>query len=99
MTKFSYKSHQMHFRAMNGTTKQQENIVNIKNNKGTKTVKVTENGKTRKSTRTLTEDNINCIRKHQFIPGLFSDCLRDANLRLAVSNTRRATKKKGKATK
>ena len=88
----------MHVSSMNGNTKRQENIVTIKNGKGTKTVKVTQNGKTRKSTRTLTEDNINCIKNHQFIPGLFSDCLHDANLRLATSNTRRATKKKGKPT-
>ena len=99
MTKFTYKSHQMHFSSINGNTRQQENIVNIKNNKGTKTVKLTENGKTRKATRTLTEDNITCIRKHQFIPGLFSDCLADVNLRLSSSNTRRSTKKKGKAKK
>jgi hypothetical protein len=99
MTKFAYKSHQMHVSSMNGETKQQENIVNIKNGKGTKTVKLTENGKTRKTTKTLTEDNINCIRNHQFIPGLFSDCLRDANLRLAASNTRRRSKKKGTAKK
>lgn len=95
MPKFTYKSHQMHVSSLNGKTKQQENIVNIKNSKGTKTVKLTENGKTRKTTRTLTEDNIQCIKKHQFIPGLFSDCLRDANLRLAASNTRRSSKKKG----
>ncbi len=99
MTKFTYKSHQVHFSSMNGQTRKQENIVNITNGKGTKTVKITQNGKTRKVTRTLTEDNMNCIKNHKFIPGLFSDCLADVNVRLSASNTRRATKKKGKAKK
>lgn len=84
---------------MNGVKREQENIVNIRNGKGTKTVKVRENGKTRKVSRQLTDKNIQCIRRHQFIPGLFSDCLTDVNLRLGSSNTRRSTKKKGKAKK
>lgn len=89
----------MHFSSMNGVKREQENIVNIRNGKGTKTVKVRENGKTRKVSRQLTDKNIQCIRRHQFIPGLFSDCLTDVNLRLGSSNTRRSTKKKGKAKK
>ncbi len=95
MTKFTYKSHQVHFSSMNGQTRKQENIVNISKGKGTKTVKITQNGKTRKATRTLTEDNMRCIENHQFIPGLFSDCLTDVNVRLSKSNTRRSSKKKG----
>lgn len=89
----------MHMSSSNGITKQQENTVTVKNGKGTKTVKLNVNGKTRKTTRTLTEDNIQCIKNHQFIPGLFSECLHDANLRIAESNTRRSSKKKGKAKK
>ncbi len=89
----------MHYSSVNGVSRQQENIVNVKNGKGTKTVKIVQNGKTKKATRKLTDDNIQCIQKHQFIPGLFSDCLNDVNLRLGSSNTRRSTKKKGKAKK
>ena len=99
MTKFSYKSHQMHFSSVNGETRKQENIVNITNGKGTKTVRINQNGKTRKVTRKLTDENIECIRKHQFIPGLFNDCLQDVNVRLSASNTRRSSKKKGKTNK
>ncbi len=99
MDQFSYKSHQVHYSSVNGESRQQENIVNVKNGKGTKTVKITQNGKTKKVSRQLTDDNIQCIRNHQFIPGLFSDCLKDANLRLSSSNTRRSKKKKGKAKK
>lgn len=99
MSNFSYKSHQVHYSSVNGESRQQENTVNISKGKGTKTVKVTQNGKTRKTSRKLTDNDIECIRRHQFIPGLFSDCLTDVNVRLASSNTRRSSKKKGKAKK
>jgi hypothetical protein len=99
MSNFSYKSHQVHYSSVNGESRQQENIVNISKGKGTKTVKITQNGKTRKATRQLTDKDIGCIRNHQFIPGLFADCLNDVNVRLPSSNTRRSSKKKGKGKK
>ena len=94
MNAFHYESRQVHFTSMNGKTHRVENIVNIKNGKGTKTVVMSNNGQTKKVSKKLTKDNVKCIRNHQFIPGLFQDCMKTINARLQKSTTRRHTKKR-----
>jgi histidinol phosphatase-like PHP family hydrolase len=76
---FSYHSEQVHTSFSNGHLKEKRNIVDIRNNKGTKTVVVTENGKTRKSTHRLSPSEKRKIQKNEFVPSLFKpcyDCLR-----------------------
>lgn len=76
---FNYHSEQVHTTNMNGISQEKRNIVNIKNGKGTKTVEVTENGKTNSSTKKLSQSEISQIEKGKFIPNLWkpcNDCLR-----------------------
>lgn len=68
---FEYHSEQTHTAINNGTKTTKKNTVTVKNGKGTKTVTVKENGRTRKSMKPLTPKEIRSIQKSQFIPGLF----------------------------
>lgn len=78
----------------NGTHKVKKNIVSIENGKGSKTVEITENGKTRKNTKKLKSAEIQKILTNQFIPGLFKPCYDCLNSRSSSAQTRRSTKKK-----
>lgn len=69
-----YHSEQTHIEYVNGTQKERRQIVNINGKNGTKTVIVTRNGKKQKSTKSLSPKEISCIRKCQFMPGLFNEC-------------------------
>lgn len=89
MEHFAYQSHQVHSVSVNGKTVQRENIVTVNNGKGTKSIVVRENGKTRKSEKPLNSKELRCIRKHKYMPGLFQDCVRLLN-----SNTRKSHSKK-----
>ena len=70
----NYHSKQMHVQFVNGVTEERQQIVDVHRNKGTKTVIVTRNGKTQKSTKSLSPKEITCIRKCKFMPGLFNEC-------------------------
>lgn len=69
---FEYGSVQYHME--NGKVKMQK--VHINGSKGYKeVVEKTSRGKTaKKSRKPLTKSEIRCIKKCQFIPGLFKDC-------------------------
>jgi hypothetical protein len=69
-----YHSKQMHSEFVNGVTEERQQIVDINGKKGTKTVIVTRNGNTRKSTKSLSAKEMACIRKCEFVPGLFKQC-------------------------
>ena len=97
---FQFHSTQVHETYENGAHKMKKNSVDISNGKGTKTVEVTENGKTRKVTHKLTPSQITKVKKNQFIPGLFNSCHNCLNKpRSSKTQTRRATKKKGSSRK
>ena len=73
---FEYHSQQVHsdFKNSKGRTKIQ--TVSIRGKKGTKSVKICDrSGRvTKKSSKKLSKKEMECIRKCQFIPGLFRDC-------------------------
>lgn len=89
---FSYHSEQVHTTIENGHLKEKRNIVDIQNGKGTKTVILTTNGKTRKSTHKLSKQERKKIQAEQFVPRLFKPCI-DC-LRPKRKTTRRIQKKK-----
>ena len=91
---FRYHSTQVHEMEENGVQQLKKNTVNIENGKGTKTVEVTKNGKTRKVTHKLTPSQVKKIQSNQFIPGLFKSCHDCLNTRLPSAQTRRNSKKK-----
>ena len=70
----NYHSEQTHIEYVNGKQKERRQIVDINGKNGTKTVIVTRNGKKQKSTKSLSPKEIECIRKCQFMPGLFKSC-------------------------
>ena len=70
----NYHSEQTHIEYVNGKQKERRQIVDINGKNGTKTVIVTRNGKKQKSTESLSPKEISCIRKCQFMPGLFNEC-------------------------
>ncbi len=89
---FAFHSSQVHHLEENGHKKTKVNSVDVSNGQGTKTVEITENGKTRKNTKKLSKSEIAKIQKNEFIPGLFKpcyDCLRSPS-----TQTRRSSKKK-----
>ena len=92
----SYHSEQVHTSMVNGQVKEKRNIVNIENGKGTKTVILRENGKTRKSSHKLNPKEKEKIINGIFVEQLFKpcyDCLR------TKSKSRSRTQKKKKASR
>jgi hypothetical protein len=73
---FVYNSVQSHSDFKNGKGRTKTQSVTIKGKTGYKSVQYSNlSGKvTRKSRKKLTKNEINCIRKCKFIPGLFKDC-------------------------
>ena len=73
---FVYNSVQTHSEFKNGNGQCKSNRVTIKGKTGYKTITIrNKSGKiTKKSKKRLTRKEINCIKKCQFIPGLFKDC-------------------------
>jgi len=69
-----YHSEQTHIEFVNGVKQERQQIVDVNGTKGTKTVIVTRNGKTKKSVKRLSAKEIACIRRCEFIPGLFNEC-------------------------
>ena len=74
---FRYESTQIHSDLRNGSRRTKTQRVTIRGKKGHKEVTVQQNGKRSKtSKKKLSKKEIDCIRKCQFIPGLFKDCER-----------------------
>jgi hypothetical protein len=73
---FEYNSVQTHSEFKNGKGQSKINRVTIKGKKGFKSITIrNKSGKVlKKSEKRLTRKEISCIRKCQFIPGLFKDC-------------------------
>lgn len=90
-----YKSQQV--RQVMGPNGLQETVmdVEVKNGHGTKSVSITENGKTRKSVKKLTNKEIKNIGMNRFMPGFFTKCIGDCKKATrSKSKTRKAMKKK-----
>lgn len=68
---FTYNSVQTHSDGKNEKTRR----VTIKGKSGYKMLTIRKSGKTKKSKKRLTKKEINCIKKCQFIPGLFKKCI------------------------
>jgi hypothetical protein len=78
MDHFSFHSEQVHSAFENGKGQTRRNIVDIKNGEGYKAVETyTAKGdlKGRKEKK-LTKEELECIQKNKFVPGLFKDCIR-----------------------
>jgi hypothetical protein len=74
---FNYHSEEVHTTMINGKGQVRQNIVDVRNGKGTKEV-VIRNPKGRVLTRKrkrLSGHELKCIRGRKFMPGLFRDCL------------------------
>ena len=71
---FQYNSVQMHSDLHKGKRRNKTQRVSIKGSKGFKQVTIQALGKSRTSKKPLSKKEIQCIRKCQFIPGLFRDC-------------------------
>jgi len=73
---FEYHSVQSHSDFMNNKGKTKITEVHIKGNKGRKlvTIKNLSGKKIKSSKKRLTRKEMRCIKKCQFIPGLFRDC-------------------------
>jgi len=73
---FVYHSKQSHSNFVNGKGRTKIQTVTIKGKHGKKSVIIkNQSGRvTKKSTKKLNKKEIECIRKCQFIPGLFKDC-------------------------
>ena len=71
---FRYTSVQTHSEYKNGKRRTKTKSVKVNGKKGYKFVTLRNNSGTKKSKKPLTQKEIACIRKCQFIPGLFDDC-------------------------
>jgi 2-methylcitrate dehydratase PrpD len=74
---FNYHSEEIHAEIHNGKGSVRQNVVNVRNGKGTKEVVIrTPKGRvvTRKR-KVLSSKELKCIRGRKFMPGLFRDCL------------------------
>ena len=77
---FHYYSARKNVQVINDKKKMVEKIVDITNNKGTKTVIIHDgNNTTRKSTMNINKSEIDKIKKNIFIPELFTKCLQNCN--------------------
>ena len=92
MNHFSYHSEQIHSAFKNGKGQTRRNVVDIKNGKGYKAVETYQADGKRKSRvqKDLSIQELQCIQKSKFIPGLFKDCIKP--MRPALK-TRRRTRK------
>lgn len=73
---YVYNSVQSHSEFKNGKGQTKINRVSIKGKTGFKSITIrNKSGRvTKKSKKRLTQKQINCIKRCQFIPGLFKDC-------------------------
>ena len=71
---FHFKSSETHTTIVNGQQQTKSQNVNVTNGKGTKTLVVSDNSGTRKSTKKLSKQELKNIKNRKFMPNLFSDC-------------------------
>lgn len=78
MDHFSYHSEQVHSVFVKGKGQTRRNIVDIKNNKGSKAVETyAADGKLKaRNEKQLTQTELDCIKRNRFVPGLFNDCIK-----------------------
>jgi hypothetical protein len=71
---YLYTSEQTHSDIVHGKQQKKTKRVTIRGKSGHKSVTVQINGRKKTSKRKLTKKEIDCIRRCQFIPGLFKNC-------------------------
>ena len=72
---FIYNSTQTHSEFKRGIGQTKTKRVTVRGKTGYKMVTIRRSGRvTRKSKKRLTQSEIKCIKRCQFIPGLFKDC-------------------------
>jgi hypothetical protein len=73
---FQYNSVQTHSEFKNGKGQTKTNRVTIKGKSGYKMITIrNKSGRiTKKSKKRLSQKEIGCIKRCQFVPGLFKDC-------------------------
>jgi hypothetical protein len=98
MNHFSYHSEQVHSVFVNGKGQTRRNIVDIKDGKGIKAVETyTVDGKRKqRNEKQLTSNELECIQKNKFIPGLFKDCIKPLK---AIKTRKHKLLKRGKSRK
>jgi hypothetical protein len=75
---FSYHSEQVHSFFSKGKGQTRRNTVDIKNGKGIKSVETySMDGKVKSKREVpLTTQEMECIQRNKFVPGLFKDCIK-----------------------
>jgi hypothetical protein len=98
MDHFSYHSEQIHSSFKNGKGQTRRNIVNIKNGEGIKAMETySANGKlVKRKEKTLTASELGCIKRNEFIPGLFKDCGSKSKRPSKTRNNRKTGTRKAK---
>jgi hypothetical protein len=88
---FTYKSTEIKSISKNGSNRTtRRNNVTVKGRQGTKSVSFMKNGKkVHTKTIPLTNKEIACIMRREFVPGLFKDCM---TMRKNSRKTRRIRK-------
>lgn len=73
---FVYNSVQTHSEFQNGKGRTKTNRVTVRGKTGFKMITIkNKSGKiTKKSKKRLTQKEVQCIKRCQFVPGLFKDC-------------------------
>ncbi len=82
---FNYHSEEVHATVYDGKGQVRQNVVNVRNGKGTKEIIIrTPKGRviTRKR-KALSGKELKCIHGRKFMPGLFRDCLTGTRKRRA----------------
>lgn len=92
---FHFTSSESHKVLENGNSLVKEQLVNVKNGQGTKTVRITDNLGTRSKTLKLSPEEIKNVANRKFMPNLFS---RNYKL-LRKSNNYRKTRKNRKGSR
>ena len=97
MNHFTYHSEQVHSLYNSGKGKTRRNIVDIQNGNGMKAVEEysVDGKRMSRKEKELTAEEMRCIRKHQFVPGLFQDCIKS----LEPSKKRKSAKTKRRSRK
>jgi hypothetical protein len=101
MNHFSYHSEQVHSDFHNGKGQTRRNVVDVKNGKGTKSVEVYDaSGKVKnRKEKVLTDTELSCIKRNQFIPGLFKDCVKPLPLAQGKARARHSRTHKRRTAK
>jgi hypothetical protein len=71
---FTYHSIQVHSTTVHGKRYTKTQKVHIKGKNGTKSVTISNGARKKTMKKKLTLKEINCIKKCQYVPGLFREC-------------------------